>query len=486
MACVATVAMASCTTVDDSRFVILHTNDLHSQIDPMADGTGGMLRHEVVVDSVKSRVANVCVVDAGDMAQGTLYYHMYKGRVETMMMNQVGYDIAIIGNHEFDNGMKSLLENQYASLDAEKLVSNYDLRATVLDSLFVPFVIKKAGNRRIAFLGVGLNPKGMISAGKSRGVVYHDAVSVADSMACVMKTEHKADVVVVLSHLGYDAGNSGLADDLTLAARSRYIDIIIGGHTHKVINPVKSDAPIYQVANINGDSVLIAQAGARGQYIGEISIDLKTLKSQSRLIEINSRLDNRIDAETEALLAPYRQTVDSLLSIHVVDSEIELQRDGQAIVNLISDFIKVKGEELSGQSVDLALMNRGGIRNDLPKGAISKGHLMMTFPFDNYISVVKIKGKDLLSAVEIINKRNHVGVSAIDFESIDADKIYRLATIDYLAEGGDYLEPLTRGKEIVRSQQPLVDDLVEFLLKLKAEGRRVNPHNEKRNYPIEK
>ena len=486
MACVATVAMASCTTVDDSRFVILHTNDLHSQIDPMADGTGGMLRHEVVVDSVKSRVANVCVVDAGDMVQGTLYYHMYKGRVETMMMNQVGYDIAIIGNHEFDNGMKSLLENQYASLDAEKLVSNYDLRATVLDSLFVPFVIKKAGNRRIAFLGVGLNPKGMISAGKSRGVVYHDAVSVADSMACVMKTEHKADVVVVLSHLGYDAGNSGLADDLTLAARSRYIDIIIGGHTHKVINPVKSDAPIYQVANINGDSVLIAQAGARGQYIGEISIDLKTLKSQSRLIEINSRLDNRIDAETEALLAPYRQTVDSLLSIHVVDSEIELQRDGQAIVNLISDFIKVKGEELSGQSVDLALMNRGGIRNDLPKGAISKGHLMMTFPFDNYISVVEIKGKDLLSAVEIINKRNHVGVSAIDFESIDADKIYRLATIDYLAEGGDYLEPLTRGKEIVRSQQPLVDDLVEFLLKLKAEGRRVNPHNEKRNYPIEK
>lgn len=486
VASVAAVAMASCSGVDNDRFVILHTNDMHSQIDPSADGTGGMLRQKVVVDSVKSCVANVCVVDAGDMVQGTLYYHMYKGKVEAMMMNQVGYDMAIMGNHEFDNGMKSLLENQYAHLDAAKLASNYDLSATVLDSLFVPFVIKEAGDRRIAFLGVGLNPKGMISAGKSRGVVYHDAVSAADSMARVLKTEHNADVVVVLSHLGYDAGNSGLADDLTLAARSRSIDIIIGGHTHKTINPAKADAPVYRVANLDGDSVLIAQAGSRGQYVGEVSIDLKTLEVQSRLIEINSRLDDRIDHEAEAVLAPYRHTVDSLLSIHVVDSEVELPRDGQALVNMISDFIKSKGEELCGKHVDVALMNRGGIRNDLPKGAISKGLLMMAFPFDNYIAVMEIKGKDLIETFEKIAQRNHIGISAIDFDRIDSDKIYRLATIDYLAEGGDYLDPLTRGKEIARSQQPLVDDLVEFLVKFKAEGRRVNPFDEKRNYPIEK
>lgn len=486
VACVAAVAMVSCSGVDDSRFVILHTNDMHSQMDPSADGTGGMLRQKVVVDSVKSRVGNVCVVDAGDMVQGTLYYHMYKGKVEAVMMNQVGYDIAIMGSHEFDNGMKSLRENQYAHLDAAKLATNYDLTATVLDSLFMPYVIKEAGDRRIAFLGVGLNPKGMISAGKSRGVVYHDAVSVADSMACVLKTEHKADVVVALSHLGYDAGNSGLADDLTLAARSRSIDIIIGGHTHKTINPAKADAPVYRVANLDGDSVLIAQAGSRGQYVGEVSIDLKTLEVQSRLIEINSRLDERIDHEAEAVLAPYRHTVDSLLSIHVVDSEVELPRDGQALVNMISDFIKSKGEELCGKHVDVALMNRGGIRNDLPKGAISKGLLMMAFPFDNYIAVMEIKGKDLIETFEKIAQRNHIGISAIDFDRIDSDKTYRLATIDYLAEGGDYLDPLTRGKEIARSQQPLVDDLVEFLVKFKAEGRRVNPFDEKRNYPIEK
>ena len=240
------------------------------------------------------------------------------------------------------------------------------------------------------------------------------------------------------------------------------------------------------MANLDGDSVLIAQAGSRGQYVGEVSIDLKTLEVQSRLIEINSRLDDRIDHEAEAVLAPYRHTVDSLLSIHVVDSEVELPRDGQALVNMISDFIKSKGEELCGKHVDVALMNRGGIRNNLPKGAISKGLLMMAFPFDNYIAVMEIKGKDLIETFEKIAQRNHIGISAIDFDRIDSDKTYRLATIDYLAEGGDYLDPLTRGKEIARSKQPLVEDLVEFLVKFKAEGRRVNPFDEKRNYPIEK
>ena len=141
---------------------------------------------------------------------------------------------------------------------------------------------------------------------------------------------------------------------------------------------------------------------------------------------------------------------------------------------------------MAGIPVDLALMNRGGIRNDLPKGAISKGHLMMTFPFDNYISVVKIGGKDLMNAIDVINRRNHVGISAVDFEYIDTNKTYCLATIDYLAEGGDYLEPLTNGVEIVRSKQPLVDDMVEYLSKFKAEGKCVNPLNEKRNYPKEK
>ena len=99
---------------------------------------------------------------------------------------------------------------------------------------------------------------------------------------------------------------------------------------------------------------------------------------------------------------------------------------------------------------------------------------------------MEIKGKDLIETFEKIAQRNHIGISAIDFDRIDSDKTYRLATIDYLAEGGDYLDPLTRGKEIARSQQPLVDDLVEFLVKFKAEGRRVNPFDEKRNYPIEK
>ncbi len=476
----------SCSTKVQDRLVILHTNDLHSQIDPDKDGRGGVSRIKVLVDSVRESVEHVMLVDAGDVVQGTLYYHLYKGEVETAVMNQLGYDVAIMGNHEFDNGMKSLAENQYREMKATRLSTNYDLSSTVLDTLFQPYIIKEVAGRRFGIIGLGLNPQGMISPGKCKGVIYKDPIYVADSVANKLKTGRNVDIVIALSHLGYESEDSTLCTDVNLASSSRYIDIVIGGHTHKVIDPLTADSSVFCIKNAIGHDVIVAQAGSRGAYLGEISIDLKTLKVNSRLIAVDGRLDEAIDPGSEAMLSRYRHMVDSLLSIEVVESLEPLPKDGNGVINLVSDFVKDKGENLCGGKVDLALMNRGGIRNDLPCGIISKGELMMAFPFDNHVVVMEIKGQDLLEAFEKIAQRKHIGISHIDFDRVDTDKTYRIATIDYLAEGGDYLDMLTRGHVISVSEQPLVEDLAEYLSDIKARGCNVNPSTEMRNFPIEK
>lgn len=122
------------------NLVILHTNDTHSQLDPTDDGKGGILRRKVLVDSVRAEQPNVLLIDCGDMVQGTLYFSIYKGEAERVMMNNLGYDIQILGNHEFDNGIAPLA-SEWSKLNAEKLTSNYDVADTPLDSIFKPYTI---------------------------------------------------------------------------------------------------------------------------------------------------------------------------------------------------------------------------------------------------------------------------------------------------------------------------------------------------------
>lgn len=129
------------------HLVILHTNDTHSQIDPNNKDQGGILRRKVLVDSVRSARQNVMLVDAGDAVQGTLYFSLYGGEVEQKMMNALGYDIQILGNHEFDNGIDELAK-MYAGVNATKLATNYDLSDTKLSSMFRPYTIKQIGDKK--------------------------------------------------------------------------------------------------------------------------------------------------------------------------------------------------------------------------------------------------------------------------------------------------------------------------------------------------
>lgn len=461
---------------DAERLVILHTNDTHSQIDPDAKGLGGIGRRKAVIDSVRAAEPNVMLVDAGDAVQGTLYFSLFGGEVEQKMMNRLGYDIQILGNHEFDNGMEAL-GNYLKGVKADKLTSNYRLDGTPLEGLFKPYTIRRIGNKKVGFLALNLIPTGMIDPAKSTGVRCLDALDAANAYAWVLRNMEGCDMVVALTHIGYE-DEPGYSD-VDIARGSRDIDVIIGGHSHTRINPAEAKSLPWRVANQRGDSVLIAQTGRGGAYIGEIDLDLDNRKSDYSLIKIDSRLDSRLDPSIAEALAPYRHKVDSVMNIRIGMAGGEF-RPESGLLNLISDAVLTVGTRLDGgRRPDLAIMNKGGLRTSLAKGPVTKGEIMQVMPFDNHVVVIELKGDELLKAFDVMASRGGDGVSGnvsaiynpttkkcsevkINGKSIDPERTYTLATINYLADGGDYMAPLKHGKRLAESDNVIYDDIIEL------------------------
>lgn len=481
---------------DNPRLVILHTNDTHSQLDPDDKDRGGILRRKVLIDSVRNAEKNVLLIDAGDAVQGTLYFTLHGGEAERKMMDALGYDIQIAGNHEFDNGMESLAR-QYRESKVVKISTNYDFRGTSLDGLFVPYAIKEYDGQRIGIIGINLNPEGMIDSKNCKGVKYLDALKAANSTAWHLKYNEHADAVIAVTHVGYDESVPPTPSDMDIARNSEDIDIIIGGHSHTLINPENPKSPLHKVPNLNGDTVLIAQTEKAGRYLGEITLDLSTMKPKSRLITVNRRLDDRIDTKTAKLLESYRHGVDSLMSVKITRTKNALNSDEPALLNMVTDFVLQQGKTITHGDIDLAIMNKGGIRRSLPKGDITKGMIISMLPFENHITVIDIKGNDLIDAFDIMANRDGDGVSngikilydgttgkcieiAINGTPVAPEKTYRVATIDYLANGGDYMKPLTKGTVVAKSENILYEDLINYLASDKMKGKRLNPSNEAR------
>lgn len=466
------VAGAASYADDPGRLVILHSNDTHSQLDPTDKGLGGVLRRKVLVDSVRAAEPNVLLVDAGDAVQGTMYFNLFGGEAEAQCMNMLGYDIAILGNHEFDNGMKALAHN-VGSVNTTWLATNYDVDDSALAGMFRPYVIKEYDGRRIAFIALNLDPYGMVAEGNYDGVVYNDVIEVANVMSRYLKEKHKADMVVALTHIGYK--DMPGPDDCELAAASHDIDIIIGGHSHTRVAPGGDSV----VLNADGRPVFVTQTGKSGLALGEVSVDLATLRPEYKLIAVDGRLDGRIRPEDEAVLQPYRHAVDSVMSIPVSRTDHELAADGAELQNFLADFIMERGGQLA-DGVDLALINKGSIRRSLPGGVITRGMIIMMQPFSNHIEVLEVKGSDLREAFDVMASRDGDGVSrgtearfdpstgkcmdiTIDGKPLDDNRVYRVATIDYLANGGDYMTPLTRGVKVSRSDDIVYEDLLRYL-----------------------
>lgn len=472
------------------KLVILHTNDTHSQIDPIeGEDLGGISRRKVVIDSVRAVEPNVLLVDAGDAVQGTLFFTLYHGEVENKLMDALNYDLRILGNHEFDNASEGLA-SQIRGTKSTWLTTNYDLKGGPLAGIFKPYAIREYVGKKIGILAINLDPKGMIAEGNYNGVKYLDMAKAANATAWHLKHNEGCDLVVALTHIGYAASGTGTSDE-ELAAQTEDIDIIIGGHSHTTINPADPASKPYRITNAAGKQIIVAQTGKSGRNIGEITVDLDDLTADYKLIAINNRLDSRITPELEEIVKPYRHGVDSLMAVPVARCAVDLPNDKPGLLNFMSDFLRERASQLVDGTVDVAIFNRGSLRRGLPKGTITEGMITMMQPFNNIIEVLELKGSDLIENFDIMARGGGNGVSGnvditfdsnthkctsilIDGKAIEADKTYRVATIDYLANGGDYMQPLTRGKKIAATTKTIGNELLAWLRK-NYKSKKINP-----------
>lgn len=455
------------------RLVILHTNDTHSTIDPETAGTGGIIQRKAVIDSVRKAEKNVMVVDAGDAVQGTLYFKYFRGQVEYPMFEMAGYDIRIPGNHEFDNGMTELAR-QWKNSPVVGLSSNYDVTGTPLEGVLLPYLIKKIDGKKVAFIALNVNPESLISE-KNINVVYKDPVHVADSLATWLKKEKGADLVIALSHIGYDMG-ADKPDDKDIIRNSRHIDAVIGGHTHTLVDPTDPEKNVSVVKNADGRDVRIAQTGKNGRYLGKLSIDLDKVGKGKQpplfdyeLIPVTDRFpEEQLDKEMINFLKPFRHTVDSVNNhaIAWAKSDLTNGREGN-LGNLTADFgllyanqiaDSLRRNDINFPNVDLSIMNIGGIRHSFPAGPITEGQVLSTYPFSNRYTIVAIKGRDIIEAMRVAARKGGEAIShnvrvittpdrelvrvVIDGEEMDPEKTYILGSIDYVAEGNDDLRTL--------------------------------------------
>lgn len=264
------LSLSSFTSVEAKKITILHTNDTHSQIDPFPanhpknPNMGGVARRAAIVEQIRKTEENVLLLDAGDIFQGTPYFNYYGGELEFKLMSMMKYDLATIGNHDFDNGIDGLFA-QLPHAKFEFVCSNYDFKNTIMDTHVKPYKVFKKAGLKIGVFGLGIELKGLVDKNLYKETVYNNPIEVATGITKTLKEVEKCDLVICLSHLGFEYKNDAeKPSDIMLARKTKDIDLIIGGHTHTFL-----DKPVVE-KNLDGKEVIVNQVGAYGVNLGRI------------------------------------------------------------------------------------------------------------------------------------------------------------------------------------------------------------------------
>jgi len=271
----------------ETVITILHTNDTHSQIDPLPPndrnaGKGGVARRATLVKRVRKETPNTLLVDAGDVLQGTPYFNFYKGEVEYKAMSAIGYDAGTLGNHEFDNGVEALAAAlKFANFDI--VSANYDVKGTALEDRVKRYVVKTVGGIRVGLFGLGISPTALITPANFKGVTFLDPLIAARDVVKKLREEERCSLVVCMSHLGYH--EDGKQGNSFLASQVDGIDYIASGHTHIFMEqPVTATQPC-------GAKTLIFEVGKSGIYVGRVDFTFRTGKlvaAAGRLLDLRN------------------------------------------------------------------------------------------------------------------------------------------------------------------------------------------------------
>ena len=278
----------SCSKNKTVKITVLHTNDVHSHIDPFGPNDvknpnkGGVSRRATLIQKLRNENPNTLLLDAGDIFQGTPYFNYFGGALEFKLMSLLNYDVATIGNHDFDNGIEGL----YAQLPHAKfdfISANYDFQNTVMNTHVKPYKVFYKEGVKIGVFGLGVELKGLVNPDAFKETRYLNPVEIAQDMSRILKLEEKCDLIICLSHLGYRYDEKPQKiSDVKLARATKNIDLIIGGHTHTFLNePTKE-------TNAAGKTVLINQVGCYGLYMGKIDFyfESENIRVKSKVVSV--------------------------------------------------------------------------------------------------------------------------------------------------------------------------------------------------------
>ena len=474
---------------EDKEFVLLFTNDFHSQIEPTAkDATynadmGGAVRLKALIDSVRTAEPAVLLTDSGDMVQGTYYFSCFNGIVEMMMLDELGYDVRTLGNHEFDKKMVGL-GDMLAMSKVPVVASNYDFANTSLSQYVKPSLMLKAGDVNVGFIGLNVRLQNLVDPTACEGVVWFDALEVADKLAGDLKNDG-ADIVIALSHLGFSKDAEVKYMDSGIARNTRNIDMIVGGHSHTFINKA------YYVRNLDGAYVPIVQTGSKGICLGYSKIRIGKDGKKTfdyRLIPVDSRLDARADDAFAATISTYAGNLAEKMEEELGYAPEDMTKGNpeSKLGNFTADALSWMCEQLYGAKPDVTLYNTGGLRSNIYKGPVTLGDVFTVYPFDNQLTVLEMNGKALKNlfaevaasggmpvnaGVRLVVKDGKVKSVTVNDRKIEDGKTYTVATLDYIVNNARY----GTGDYIVRkdSSQIIYDLMADYIRWLTANGRNV-------------
>ncbi|MEN9700320.1 MAG: hypothetical protein RLZZ301_1518 [Bacteroidota bacterium] len=268
-----------------AKLVILHTNDTHSNIDPFPanhpkfPNQGGVAARAKLIKQIRQEEEWVLLLDAGDLFQGTPYFNRFHGVLEMKVMAEMGYDLATLGNHDFDIGIAGFMAAA-AHANFEFVNANYDFGQTPMAAYIKPYKIIQKGPYRIGIFGVGVDLNGLVPAANFEGISMLDPYESSKKVIRELQAS-QCNLIICLSHLGYQYEDPQTPSDLVLASQVDGIDLILGGHTHTFLEQAT------RIKSPNGNEVVIHQVGWAGVRLGRIDIEAQQVQCQHLRIEKN-------------------------------------------------------------------------------------------------------------------------------------------------------------------------------------------------------
>jgi 2',3'-cyclic-nucleotide 2'-phosphodiesterase (5'-nucleotidase family) len=473
------------------RILLLHTNDIHGQVRPLGrkKDRGGLAALFGAVTRIRKEAAaggaHVFLIDAGDFYQGTPEGNLSKGRLVLDLLGRMRYDVAAVGNHEFDNGWKNL--KALAERAGYPLLSaNIVEAATGKPPAFLKaFVLRQAGPVKVGFVGLTTAQVPLYTFPEhTRGLAFQNPLETA-AKAVARARKAGADLIVAVTHLG-------LREDIDLAKALPGIDVIVGGHSHTVLKKgVRSEDA----------ATLIVQAGSKAQFLGRVDLGVDAerrtlLSAKASLLPLVLKPEDA-GSEFAAEIAKHCKDIDREMDVVIGSAAEDIRRGGSRYAgrssplgNLITDIMR------RAAGCDLALHNRTGMRDNYRKGDITLRDVYRVSPFGNTVVAMKLSGRQIQSLLKYaltygsrylleisggVVEYSRTGEREVRIQSfqikgqpVAPDRLYKVATNNFLAAGGDGHRIFTQGSETLDTGLLLRDIVAEHVRRhspLKADAQ---------------